>query len=481
MSGIKRLLSLALLTSCVAVPAFAQVAGRPIEATLGGGWTMPDGRDELNYGPHLSTSLGYRWSTGLTFEAAYLNAPTQRRLGNGVETDHSFSWLGLDLRWSLRDPSEKVTPYLITGFGMGRSHDPEFGVLARNGSASIGAGVLMSLMGRERTHLRLQVRDVMLREVGADGFSNHLMATAAVQFTFRGKSKDSDLDGVRNWLDLSPATPMGAKVDAAGRPLDTDGDGVFDGLDKCPGTPKGAKVDKNGCPLDADGDGVADGIDTCADTPKGAKVDAVGCPLDTDGDGVFDGLDQCEGTPKGAVVDKNGCPVDTDGDGVADGLDQCPNTPAGRAVAPNGCPTEPTALEAQLHDLGLFRLSNLEFVTGKAALKPESLPVLDEVATLLLQYPTLRFEVGGHTDNAGAKLANVKLSESRAKGVLNYLLQKYPTLDAGSFTTVGYGPEVPVASNATAKGRASNRRVEFKVTNPDELKLEVEKRRPASN
>lgn len=476
MSGIKRLSLLVLLFALAAVPARAQVAGHPVEATVGGGWTLFDARDFVKDSPVGTASLAYRWSTGLTFEGAWLNSPA-KRLDTAGGNDVSFSWTGLDLRWSLRDPSEKVTPYILTGMGYGRFFDNDAMLISQKGSPSIGMGVIMSLMGKERTHLRLQVRDVMLQSPNASDFSNHIVATAAVQFTFRGKSKDQDLDGVRNWLDQCPNTPIGAKVDAKGCPIDSDGDGVYDGLDKCEGTPKGAKVDKNGCPTDADGDGVADGIDTCPDTPKGAKVDALGCPMDSDGDGVFDGLDQCENTPKGAVVDAKGCPVDTDGDGVADGIDQCPATPAGLKVDVNGCPIEVSEKETQLLDTGMIRLQNINFDTNKASLKPESFPVLDEVAAILLQYPALNLEIGGHTDNTGTKTKNVTLSEARAKSVLNYLLQKYPTLDGSHFTTVGYGPMVPVAPNGTALGRAKNRRVEFKVTNAEVLKIEREKRR----
>jgi OOP family OmpA-OmpF porin len=176
-------------------------------------------------------------------------------------------------------------------------------------------------------------------------------------------------------------------------------------------------------------------------------------------------------------VDAKGCPVDTDGDGVADGIDQCPATPAGLKVDVNGCPIEVSEKETQLLDTGMIRLQNINFDTNKASLKPESFPVLDEVAAILLQYPALNLEIGGHTDNTGTKVKNVALSEARAKSVLNYLLQKYPTLDGSKFTTVGYGPMVPVAPNGTALGRAKNRRVEFKVTNADVLKIEREKRR----
>ena len=411
----KRLPVVVLLLALAANPVSAQVAGHPVEVAGGGGIMHFDARDHIETGTLGVASIGYRWSPALTFEAAWLGALAKRDATyNGV--DHEFSWLGADLRWNLRDPSEKFTPYLLTGFGFGRSHTPEL-LYSGAGAAAVGAGVIMNLMGNERAALRLQLRNVFMQEANTDQTSNHIAVSAAFQYTFRGKSKDQDLDGVRNWLD------------------------------------------------------------ECPNTPVGAKVDAKGCPLDSDGDGVFDGLDQCENTFKGAVVDAKGCPMDADGDGVADGIDQCPNTPAGLRVESNGCPIEVSEKEIQLLDTGVIRLQNINFDVNKATIKAESFPLLDEVAAILLQYPTLQLEIGGHTDNTGKKAANVKLSEARAKSVLNYLMQKFPTLDGSHFTSVGYGPEVPVASNTTSLGRAKNRRVEFRVTNAAELKTEREKRR----
>src|ERR1044072_6723790 len=210
--------------------------------------------------------------------------------------------------------------------------------------------------------------------------------------------------------------------------------------------------------------------------PRGARWGARGAPRDGRGHGVLDGWHQCEHTPKGAQVDAKGCPIDTDGDGVADGLDQCPNTPAGLKVDANGCPIEVSEKETQLLDTGMIRLQNINFDVNNATIKPESVPLLDEVAAIRLQCPTLTLEIGGHTDNSGLKAKNVALSEARAKAVLGYILQKNPTLGASPFTTVGHRPNAPEATNDSAHGKAKNRRVEFKVTNTEVVKIEREKR-----
>jgi outer membrane protein OmpA-like peptidoglycan-associated protein len=476
-TGFKRLPLLVLSLALCAAPARAQVAGHVVEASGGLGFVQYDSRDMIRAAGMLTGSLGYRWSPALTFEGAWIGSTTKRDVTYPFgEVDHTWTWSGVDVRWNLRDPSEHVTPYLITGFGYGRSHDPDVPQIAQMGAPSAGMGVILNIKDNERLAVRFQVRDVLMREFNADNFSNHIHASVAIQISRRGKSKDSDLDGVRNWLDKEPNSPIGAKVNAEGKSRDSDSDGVPDGIDKCENTPKGAKVDKTGCPLDSDGDGVPDGVDQCDSTMKGAKVDLHGCPMDSDGDGVLDGIDQCENTPKGAVVDAKGCPVDSDGDGVADGIDKCPNTPAGLKVDVTGCPVEVSEKETELLDTGMIRLQDVNFETGKAVIKQESFPVLDDVAKVLLQYPMLTMEVGGHTDNTGTKAKNVSLSEQRAKAVMGYLEQKYPTLDPSHFTAVGYGPDVPVASNGTALGRAKNRRVEFRVTNKDVLKIEREKR-----
>lgn len=106
-------------------------------------------------------------------------------------------------------------------------------------------------------------------------------------------------------------------------------------------------------------------------------------------------------------------------------------------------------------------LENVFFETDSFALKPESFIELNKLAALLLTQPNLKIEIGGYTDNAGNADYNLKLSEQRAKSVLDYLLvQKVP---ATQLAYKGYGMENPIANNETEAGKARNRRTEIKV------------------
>jgi OOP family OmpA-OmpF porin len=103
----------------------------------------------------------------------------------------------------------------------------------------------------------------------------------------------------------------------------------------------------------------------------------------------------------------------------------------------------------------------VEFEPGSAVLRPEALPILDEMATAMTRLKGRKFEVIGHTDALGARAANVSLSLARAQSVKTYLVGK--GLPADTLATLGLGPDQPVASNATEEGRARNRRIEFRV------------------
>ena len=305
-------------------------------------------------------------------------------------------------------------------------------------------------------------------------------ATLGVSFMFGGRPpRDRDGDGVFDGDDQCADTPAGARVGPNGCPLDSDADGVFDGIDRCPDTPRGAGVDARGCPEDSDQDGVPNVTDRCADTPEGAVVDAQGCPRDSDGDSIVDGLDRCSDTPRGATVDALGCPGDEDQDGVLDGIDRCPRTAAGLQVDAFGCPAgetpgaqpparqqqqqaEPapaqrTPIPAELES-GRWVL-DVQFASGSARLQPGSIAVLDRAARVLLDNPSLRVEVAGHTDPTGDPQQNVRLSLLRAEAVRQYLVER--GVPPQRLVAQGYGSTRPVAEGTSAAANAQNRRVEL--------------------
>lgn len=103
--------------------------------------------------------------------------------------------------------------------------------------------------------------------------------------------------------------------------------------------------------------------------------------------------------------------------------------------------------------------SNVSFDTGKYALKPALLPVLDSVGRALVQHPELRAKAIGYTDSTGSVATNQTLSVNRATAVTNYLTQQGV---AGSrLNAEGRGSANPIGDNSTAEGRALNRRVEL--------------------
>ncbi len=106
-------------------------------------------------------------------------------------------------------------------------------------------------------------------------------------------------------------------------------------------------------------------------------------------------------------------------------------------------------------------LRNIFFDFNKATLRSESTAELDKLIGVLQKEPLLRIEISGHTDNKGGMEYNVKLSEERAKAVVDYLISK--GIDKSRLEYKGYAYEQPIATNDTEEGRQLNRRVEFKV------------------
>ncbi len=211
---------------------------------------------------------------------------------------------------------------------------------------------------------------------------------------------------------------------------------------------------------DRDGDGVPDERDRCPDEP--GLVSLQGCPDgDRDGDGVPDSQDRCPDQP--GPKELEGCP-DTDGDGIPDIDDKCPTEPG--PAQNDGCPGEPV-VEIETERLSLKDAIN--FDTGKDTIQRGSHRILDEIAAVLKAHPEIRrIRVEGHTDNVGGAAYNKDLSRRRAAAVASYLVAHGVARDR--LVPEGYGYDRPVASNATALGRAKNRRVEFTILQESEGK-----------
>jgi len=109
---------------------------------------------------------------------------------------------------------------------------------------------------------------------------------------------------------------------------------------------------------------------------------------------------------------------------------------------------------------GKFVTHGITFDTDSDALKPESAPVIKEVAAALTTNPALKLEVDGYTDSVGDAAHNVDLSNRRAQSVVNVLVSQFGVAPA-RLSAKGMGDASPIASNDTADGRAANRRVEF--------------------
>ena len=107
-------------------------------------------------------------------------------------------------------------------------------------------------------------------------------------------------------------------------------------------------------------------------------------------------------------------------------------------------------------------LNNVFFETGSFELKNESKTELNTLIDLLTKNPTLKIEIGGHTDNVGIEKENEALSQSRAKSVYDFLIAK--NIAAERLSYKGYAATKPIADNKTAEGKAKNRRTEFMVT-----------------
>jgi OmpA-OmpF porin, OOP family len=276
-----------------------------------------------------------------------------------------------------------------------------------------------------------------------------------------GGCPDTDGDGLADAEDACPKEPGPRETGGCPIAKDTDTDGTPDDIDRCPQDPedKDGFQDEDGCPdADNDNDGIVDRSDACPNTP--GALENRGCPvLDKDADGVPDDVDRC---PAVAGLEANaGCPdADRDGDTIVDRLDRCPDQ---FGAPPDGCPKKYTLVEVKKEKIEIKQ--QVHFATAKSRVLPDSFPLLDDVVLVLRDYPKMRISIEGHTDSVGPEAGNMRLSQRRADAVRDYVTAK--GIDAARLETAGYGPTRPIASNKTERGRAQNRRTEFRIVSSE--------------
>jgi OmpA-OmpF porin, OOP family len=122
--------------------------------------------------------------------------------------------------------------------------------------------------------------------------------------------------------------------------------------------------------------------------------------------------------------------------------------------------TDADVLAEEIHGTGVASIQDLYFDTGKATIKPESRPAIEEIAQFLKQEADLSLYIVGHTDSKGNIDYNMNLSRRRAEAIVEALVENYG-IGCDRLQPYGVGPLAPTATNETEDGRAQNRRVEL--------------------
>lgn len=405
------------------------------------------GTSDWNILPSISRVTVDRYlNDGFTLQlAGSLNKIETFRSEN--DTDELYWAIDANVKYDLNNLIGNTgwwDPYVFVGGGYTSMGDaPKIIGKEGGGEGTLNVGAGFNVWFNDNLGMNFQTGG---KKEFADKIQDHFQHSIGLVFKFGGK--DTDGDGV---YDKDDACPEVAGLKEFNGCPDTDGDGIKDSDDACPEVAGLAAL--NGCP-DADGDGIADKDDACP-TEKGTKANN-GCP-DADGDGVVDGKDKCPNTAGPAA--NNGCPwPDTDGDGVLDKDDKCPKV-AGVA-SNNGCP-EVVIKEEAVKKLNEFARA-IYFNSGKTSFRKGVTGKLDLIAGIMKEYPKANFSIQGHTDSSGSNSLNQRLSEKRAKAVLDYLITK-GGIDSRRLTSAGFGEDYPIADNKTRAGRAENRRVEIKL------------------
>ena len=386
-------------------------ARAPWSASAGIGHLNFEGDQVVKDAPFLTLKLGYTFNPRWTLEGdlAWMpNLPKQdfNRIYNtnryGIDDDTWGVRLGANLLFHLRNVENlRWDPYLAVGAGF-----TTYGkAMTRDGDKTqplvdVGAGMFYHF--NDEWALRADLR----HQIAGGDTEFNLLASAGV-----------------NWRWGAGVPPS---YGVSGGVLDSDGDGLTDDEEKALGT--------DPFDPDTDKDGLTDGAEV-----KMYKTD----PLnpDSDWDGLKDGAEV-------QVYKTNPSDPDTDKGGVTDGHE---------VIEDGTNPLDPA------DDLQLFTL-NIEFEYDKADLKPMYYDKLDVIVKVLQRDPQATARVEGHADKRAKSKRdyNLKLSERRAKAVMDYLAD-VSGIERSRLTAVGYGFDRPVAPNDTEANMQKNRRTEIYI------------------
>jgi outer membrane protein OmpA-like peptidoglycan-associated protein len=458
----KTFLTTFFLLFIVVVCIAGETEGKIVLGLHGGANTYYGDIDDQKIGPFGDVSL-FWWPSnyfalGLAGNVGFFEAENVNQFDKRT---YFKSWLygGMFLLKLRPASSWPLTPYLTAGFESYSINDPTFVDETKTAenvvekindfefAVPFGGGIMIFLGENISLDLEALYHYSLTdyfdgRNVGNSN-DGYVTGTMGLSFYF-GKPKDTDGDGIPDKFDKDPLRreDLDGFQDADGAPEpDNDQDGIADLSDEAPNTPEDQDgfQDSDGAPdLDNDGDGIPDESDTCPGTDEN---------IDTKED--IDGFE-----------DEDGCPdLDNDGDGILDVDDQCPDEAEtfNDYEDEDGCPD--TKPEIVVDKGESIVLEGIFFRSGSAELTPNSMTILDKVERTLKLIQNIVVEIRGYTDNTGNYEGNVRLSLKRAEAVKAYLVSY--GIEANRIITRGFGPDNPIAPNATRDGRAKNRRIEF--------------------
>jgi OOP family OmpA-OmpF porin len=359
--------------------------------------------DALTFGIGLSYNITEHW--GIEGSFTYIDTDVE----SGGNKNVSGQMFRLDGMYHLM-PDKRFVPFLFSGMGFLNNLDTN----GNNGEDflfNFGAGIQYFLT--QSLVLRGDIRHIYTLDENNSNFHFALGASFLPGRIAR-----------REKAPPPPPKPLPPPVE------DRDSDGIPDDIDRCPDTPVNIPVDSSGCPRDRDADGVPDYLDTCADTPAGVAVNASGCPEDSDGDGIPDYRDDCPDTPHGVIADAAGC-------------------------APPAEKEEPV------------KFKDIYFEFKQTALTEEARETLKKNIQILKNHPEVIIRIEGHACSHGPEELNLRISQERAKVIMEYLIRE--GIARERLSVLGYGesrpalPEIPTPENKDSAEARANRRVHFEV------------------